>query len=106
MCHVAQTRSRGLNIVTIASFLAGCAAPRQYQTAVNELASEECRALQAVMEERERYGIVASSRGLDEEALRQCGLPHSSGGGPPFPPTHLSPPPVRSPEIKIERRCD
>ena len=108
MCHVAQTRRRGLNIVMIAAFLAGCgtAAPRQYQTAVNELASEECRALQAVVEERERYGIVASSRGLDEEALRQCGLPHSSGGGPPFQPTQLSPPTEGSQEIKIERRGD
>src|ERR1700731_969043 len=101
MCHVAQTRSRGLNIVMIAAFLAGCgtAAPRQYQTAVNELASEECRALQAVVEERERYGIVASSGARDEGDLRHGALPHGGGGGPPFQPTQLSPPAEGSQEI-------
>jgi hypothetical protein len=94
-----------LNIVMIAALLAGCgtAAPRQYQTAVNSRTSEECGALQAVAEERERYGISAPSRDLDEEALRQCGLPHSSGGGPPFQPTLLRPSPGEAQEVKIER---
>jgi hypothetical protein len=81
-------------------------APRQYQAAVDNLASEECRSLQAVEEERERYGIVALSRDLDEEALRQCGLPHSSGEGPPFQPTQLSPPAQRPQEVTIERHGD
>jgi len=50
--------------------------------ATSGLASEECRPLQSVIEERERYGIAAPSHGLDVEALRQCGLPYGSGGGP------------------------
>jgi hypothetical protein len=39
-----------LNVVIIAAFLAGCGAgaQRQYQTAINNEASLECRALQAV----------------------------------------------------------
>jgi hypothetical protein len=97
-----------LNIVMSAALLAGCgtAAQREYQTAINSSASEECRGLQAVVEERERYGIVAPSRDLDEEALRQCGLPYSSGGGPPFQPTQLSPPAQRPQEVAIERHGD
>lgn len=40
-------------------------------------ATEQCRALQALIEARERYGIIAPSRGQDEDALRRCGLPNS-----------------------------
>jgi Domain of unknown function (DUF1330) len=32
-----------------------------------------------VVEDRGRYGIVAPSKDPDEDALRQCGLPHGSG---------------------------
>jgi hypothetical protein len=109
MGRLAQTFCRALNLVFIAELLAGCGtgAQRQYQTAVSNFAPEECRALEAVIEARERYGIVATSKDLDEDALRQCGLPHSSGGGPPFQQTQLSPPPVHGPEeVPIERRGD
>ena len=108
MGHVAQTPSRGLIIMVIAAVLAGCgsAEPRQYQTALSDGASLECRALQSVIEERERYGIVAASRDQDEDALRQCGLPHSSGGGPPFRSTQSVPASGGPQEVKIERRGD
>jgi hypothetical protein len=74
-----------LSIGALVVLLARCApaAQPQYQT-VRNLTSQECSALQAVIEERERYGIIATSRDLDEDALRRCGLPHSSGGGPPY----------------------
>jgi hypothetical protein len=45
------------------------------------LGSEQCQALRAVIEERERYGIVAPSQGMDEAALGRCGLPHGGGSG-------------------------
>jgi hypothetical protein len=51
--------------------------------AIDAFASEECRSLRAAIEERERYGIVEPSHGLDVDALRQCGLPFSYGGGSP-----------------------
>jgi clan AA aspartic protease (TIGR02281 family) len=109
MGRVLERLRRPLSIITLVALLVGCgtAAPRQYQAAVDNLASEECSGLQAVEEERERYGIVALSRDLDEEALRQCGLPHSSGGGPPFQPTQQSPPLAGgAQEVKIERHGD
>jgi clan AA aspartic protease (TIGR02281 family) len=108
MFHLAQTPSRALKIGLIAVFLAGCvsAAQRQYQAAVSNGASLHCRALKAVVEERERYGIVAPSRDLDEDALRQCELPHSSGGRPPFQPTQTIPALGGAQEVKIERRGD
>jgi hypothetical protein len=65
MRDAAKRPSRhGLGIWLVAAFLAGCgsAAPRQYQTAITGLSSEPCSALQAVVEEREKYGIVAASR--------------------------------------------
>jgi clan AA aspartic protease (TIGR02281 family) len=106
-----------LIIAAVIASLVGCrtAADQQYQTAARSLASEQCRALQAVVEERERYGIVARSRDLDQDALRRCGLPWSEGGGPPFQTTPYSGG-VRTPtadrpqlnsstdEVKIERR--
>jgi gag-polyprotein putative aspartyl protease len=108
MGQVLAAIQRALGVVAIAGLFAGCttAAQRQYQTAITDLSSEQCRALQAVVEDRERYGIVARSRELDEEALRQCGLPHSGGGRPPFEQTQLSPSLHGAQEIKIERRGD
>jgi hypothetical protein len=71
-------------IALLAALLAGCMTQRQYQNmAISSFASEECRSLQSVIEEREQYGIVAPSHDLDLEALRQCNLPYSYGGGPP-----------------------
>jgi predicted aspartyl protease len=64
MGQVLETLKRPLSIVALIASLVGCetAAPRQYQAAVDDnLASQECRALQAVVGERERYGIVALS---------------------------------------------
>jgi hypothetical protein len=76
MDRLAQTFCRAFNLVIMTALLAGCGtgAPRQYQTAVSNFASEECRALQSIVEAREQFGIVAPSRGLDE-ASRRCGLP-------------------------------
>jgi hypothetical protein len=74
--------------------------------AITDLSSEQCRILLAVVEDRERYGIVAPSRGLDEEALRQCGLPRSSGGGPPFQQTQVRSSVPGPKEVQIERRDD
>jgi hypothetical protein len=83
--------NRSLGALTLVALLAGCAsaAQQQYvsdpaaqQQYLSYLTPEKCRALQAVIEDRERYGIVAPSHGMDEDALRRCGLPHSSGGGP------------------------
>jgi hypothetical protein len=92
----------------MAGLFAGCtrAAQRQYQTAITDLSSERCRALQAVVEGRERYGIVAPSRDLDEDVLRRCRLPYSSGGGPPFQQTQLGPSVPGPEEVQIERRDD
>jgi hypothetical protein len=69
----AQTFWRAFNLVIITALLAGCGtgAQRQYQAAVSNFVSEECRALQSVVEAREQYGIVAPSRDLDEDALRR-----------------------------------
>lgn len=108
MFRLAYTPRRPLKLLMIVVLLAGCTTDvqRHYETALSSGASLECRSLQSVIEERERYAIFAPSHDADEEALRQCGLPHSSGGGPPFQPTQLSPPPEGSQEIKIERRGD
>src|SRR5712691_6630495 len=58
MGQVLERLKRILTIVAVVALLAGCrtAVWPQYQAAVTNLASEECRALQAVVEERERYG--------------------------------------------------
>jgi hypothetical protein len=108
MFRLAHTPRRPLKLLMIVVLLAGCTTDvqRHYETALSGGASLECRSLQSVIEERERYAIFAPSHDADEEALRQCGLPHSSGGGPPFQPTQLRPPPEGSQEIKIERRGD
>jgi clan AA aspartic protease (TIGR02281 family) len=42
----------------------------------NPLVRPVCRALQAVIEKRERYGIIAPSSTTDEATLRACGLRH------------------------------
>jgi hypothetical protein len=48
--------------------------------AASSRGTEECRALQALVEERKKYGIVASSS--TEDALGRCGLPHGGGTEP------------------------
>jgi gag-polyprotein putative aspartyl protease len=95
MDRLAQTFCRAFDLSLMAALVAGCGT-----------ASEECRALQSVVEAREQYDIVQQSRDLDEDALRQCGLPHSSGGGPPFQQTQLSPPVHGPEEVPIEKRGD
>jgi hypothetical protein len=86
--RVGQVLGSGLlGIITTVALLAGCQTTAQWPNqamATSGFASEECRALQSVVEGRERYGIAAPSQGLDVAALRQCGLPYNSGGGPPF----------------------
>jgi clan AA aspartic protease (TIGR02281 family) len=59
-----------------------------------------------VIEDRERYGIVAPSRDADEAALQKCVLSHSSGGQPPIQQIRSVLPVQRSDEIQIERRGD
>ena len=74
--------------ITVAVGLAGCAGDSgRYQSypshsSFDSNAPEACRALQSVIEARERYGIVAASREQDLEKLRRCGLPYHYGGGP------------------------
>ena len=82
MAQVLQTLDRPLRVVILVALLAGCAttAQRQYQTFIGNLGSEKCNALQAVVEDRERYGIVAPSRDADEAALRRCHVEQPSGG--------------------------
>ena len=79
---------------------------RHDPTGIFRFAAQQSAIGQAMIEERERYGIVAPSRYQDEEALRECGLPHSSGGAPPFQPTYSIPAPGGSGEVKIEKRGD
>jgi clan AA aspartic protease (TIGR02281 family) len=113
MDYFAQTLNRAFNLILAVAFLAGCApvAQRQYQTAIRNQSSEECRDLQSVLDERERYRIVARSPELEEDALRRCGLPHSGGGGPPFQtgsglehPSRQLPLNSVTDEVKIEKR--
>jgi predicted aspartyl protease len=108
MHRLAQKLGRAFNLVIIATLPVGCGTgtQRQYQAAVSGFASEECRSLQSVIEAREQYGIVALSRDLDEEALRECGIPHSSGGAPPFQRTRQKPPAQGPEEVHIERHSD
>ncbi len=108
MFRLTHTPRRPLKLLMIVVLLAGCATDveRHYETALSGGASLERRSLQSVIEERERYAIFAPSHDADEEALRQCGLPHSSGGEPPFQPTPSLLAPRGPQEIKIERRGD
>jgi hypothetical protein len=108
MFRLAHTPRRPLKLLMIVVLLAGCTTDvqRHYETALSGGASLECRSLQSMIEERERYAVIAPSTDLDEEAQRQCGLPHSSGGGPPFQPTPSLLTPWGPQEIKIERRGD
>ena len=85
MGQIDERMRRLPSTIAMVASLAGCGTTAQWPNqamAISPLASEECRALQSVIEERERYGITAPSHGLDIEALRQCGLPYSYGGGP------------------------
>jgi hypothetical protein len=85
---------RTVSVLAIVAPLAACAtaAPQHQATAPATFAPEQCRSLQAVIEERERYGMLAPNHSLDEEALRQCGLPHSGGEEPQLPQAQTSPP--------------
>jgi clan AA aspartic protease (TIGR02281 family) len=106
MGDVIETLRRALGLVTMVAFLVGCATPaqRQYQAIVSGMGSEECRALQAVIEDRERYGIVARASDQDAAALSHCGLLRS--GGPSPLQAQPSPSPQAIQEVKIERRGD
>jgi len=74
----------GVRLVTIVAVLAGYAPPAQKQcySAVSYRDSKECRALQAMIENRERYGIVAAPDEADRDALRRCSLSRSGSEGP------------------------
>src|SRR5262249_25124416 len=64
---------------------------------------DQCQALQAVIEDRERYGIIGPSQGMDEAALMSCGLQHSAGGGPPSTSVY---PAAYEPASSIQRSSD
>jgi clan AA aspartic protease (TIGR02281 family) len=87
-----------------AAVLAGCQMEAQqqyqYQPVVSSLASQECRALEAVIQDRQRYGIVARSGAQDDAALRQCmATGEASLKQPQFSP------PVQGPEeVQIKRQ--
>jgi len=73
--------------IIVAAGLGGCADSGRYSgypihPIYDPNAPEECRALQSLIEARERYGIVALSQERDLDALRRCGLPFDYGGGP------------------------
>jgi clan AA aspartic protease (TIGR02281 family) len=72
-----------LGLVMIAVLVAGCAtsAQPQYQAAVGDTRSEECRTLQAVDEARQRYGISASRPEREEGIRQRCSLLRSGGNG-------------------------
>jgi predicted aspartyl protease len=107
MVGLVETVKCALGFLITATFVSACETPqRQYQSAASNLGSEQCRALQAVIEAREQYGIVAPSRDADEAALRQCVLSHSSGGQPPIRQIRSNPPVQKSDEVQIERRGD
>jgi hypothetical protein len=82
MDQLLETLNHPLGALTLVALVAGCAtaAQRQYQTTLSSLTSEECRALEAVIEERERYGIIAPSRDADAAALQRCRLEELGGG--------------------------
>ena len=69
----------------LVALVAGCATvqQQQFQSSLSSLTSEKCRALEAVIYDRQRYGIVAASEGPDEAVLQRCRLePPSAGAGP------------------------
>ena len=79
----------GLIAIIVGGVLSSCAEGRYsiyptYHPIYDPNAPEECRALQSLIEARERYGIVAPSQEQDLDALRRCGLPYHYGGGPPY----------------------
>jgi hypothetical protein len=108
MPDLVEMVTRTLRLATMAVFLVGCQVPghQQYQSAISNLGSEECRALQAVIQDRERYGIIAPSRAADEDALRQCGLPHSGSDTSAVQRTKFSPSVQAPEEVQIERQGD
>jgi hypothetical protein len=79
----------GLIAITVGAALSSCAEDSgryssypAYHPIYDPNAPEKCRALQSLIEARERYGVVAPSQEQDLEALRRCGLPDNYGGGP------------------------
>jgi hypothetical protein len=81
----------GLIAIIVGGALSSCAEDSgrysiypTYHPIYDPNAPEECRALQSLIEARERYGIVAPSQKQDLDALRRCGLPYHYGGGPPY----------------------
>jgi clan AA aspartic protease (TIGR02281 family) len=72
-----------LKRVMMAVLVAGCTtlAQPQYHAAVGDTRSEECRALQAVGEARQQYGISASRPEREEGFRQRCGLPRTGGNG-------------------------
>lgn len=75
--------NRAFGVLTLVALLAGCAPPalRPYQSGQYQIfVSEKCRALQAVIETREQFGIVARSKDADEAALQRCRLEELGGG--------------------------
>jgi hypothetical protein len=106
MVYVTGTVKRTLRLVMMTALLACCATPPQpqYQSAFRNFGWAECKALQAVIEDRERYGIVARSRDADEDALRECGLPHGGSDTQAAYHTPSSLPAQRPEEVPIERQ--
>jgi clan AA aspartic protease (TIGR02281 family) len=95
---------RAVGPLLTAAVLAGCQmeAQQQYQyrPVVSSLASQECRALEAVIQDRQRYGIVARSGAQDDVALRQC----MATGEVPLKPPQFSPRAQGPEEVPIEKR--
>ena len=65
-----------LRLLIMAVLVVGCTATAQpqYHAAVGDIQSEEGRALQAVDEDRQRYGIRASIPEREEDVRRRCTL--------------------------------
>lgn len=103
------TATRALGVLVTAAVLASCStvAQRQYQAVVSNTQSDDCRALQAVAEERARYGIPAPPGEGRDEVVRRC--QESQTGQEPVQPPMIAPSrtPGQSPlseEVQIERR--
>jgi clan AA aspartic protease (TIGR02281 family) len=103
------TASRALGVLAMAALLTGCAtaAQRQYQAVINGVQSDDCRALQAVAEERQRYGIPVPPGESGDEVVRRCWESQPGQGSTrpsiitPF--RTPDPSPLRE-EVEIERR--
>src|SRR5690348_4340354 len=103
------TASRALSVLAMAALLTGCAtaAQRQYQGVVSSVQSDDCRALQAVAEERERYSIPVPPGESGDEVVRRCleGQPEQGSPGPSMiTPFRTPDPSPLTEEVAIERR--